>query len=128
MADHSFEVNTTQALGAGMFSIVLDISSHSSLISYLSDVCFCKVIASGSGLKPGKTRKSADALKKLCNQIEESINPYDKNLEKHILVNIDTCKGASPETKKESSIKEVNERPSRFEDAIYTKQIVDICK
>ena len=42
MADHSFEVNTTRALGAGMFSIVLDISSHSSLVSYSSDVCFCK--------------------------------------------------------------------------------------
>ena len=84
--------------------------------------------------------KNPDALKSLCNQIEESINPYDKNLEKNILVNIDTGKGASPETtdfllnvvekgksKKESFIKEVNEHPSRFEDAI-TKQIVDICK
>ena len=56
MADHSFEVNTTQALGASIFSIVLDISSHTSLVSYLSDVCFCKVIASGSlkGLISGK--------------------------------------------------------------------------
>ena len=81
--------------------------------------------------KPCKMRKNADALKKLCNQIEESINPYDKNLENNILVNIDTGKGASPETtdfllnvvEKESAIKEVNERPSRFEDAITRNKL-----
>ena len=43
-------------------------------------------------LEPYKMRKNADALKKLCNQIEESINPFDKNLEKNILVNIDIGK------------------------------------
>ena len=70
-------------------------------------------------------------------EIEESINPFDKNLEKNILVNIDTGKGASPETtdlllnvlekgqsKKESFIKEVNERPSRFEDAITRNKLL----
>ena len=38
-----------------MFSIVLDISSHTSLVSYLS-ICFCKVITSGTlkGLISGK--------------------------------------------------------------------------
>ena len=48
-------------------------------------------------LKSCKMKKNADALKKLCNQIEESINQSDKNLEKNILVHIDTDKGASPE-------------------------------
>ena len=88
-------------------------------------------------LKPCKMRKIADALKKLCNQIEESINPFDKNLEKNILVNTYTDKCASPETtdfllnvlekgksKKESFIKEVKERLSRFEDAITRNKLL----
>ena len=84
-----------------------------------------------SDLKPCKMKKNAETLKNLHEQIEECINPFDRNLEKSILVNIDTGKGANPETaeflmnvreigksKRESFIKEVNERPPRFEEPI----------
>ena len=43
-------------------------------------------------------KKNAEAMKNIRNQIEESINPFDNELDKNILVNIDTGKGASKET------------------------------
>ena len=82
-------------------------------------------------LKKNKMKKNAQALKSICHHIEETINPFSYLVDPKCLLNIETGKAASDETltfllnvketgnkQRESFIKEVNERPARFEEPI----------
>ena len=70
-------------------------------------------------------------MKSICQHIENTINPFSTDVDSNCLLNIETGRAASEETvafllnvqeagnaHREKFIKEVNERPDRFEEPI----------